>query len=149
MAPAKKNTKPAVTHKVYNALHAVKRHVRNLSSRTPSSESGMAPSLSKRGISTAAYFVPEAIKLFPWIAKILEAYMTSAEDSDDRSTAITIGQKSILRHALSHASSFVFIVLHIFFPNAPYEQVTEDQCQKLYSSFLDRIIPPLSKPNLF
>jgi hypothetical protein len=96
----------------------------------------------------AAHFVPEVIKLFPWTAEILEAYLTAPEDSDDPASAITIGQKSILRHALSHPSSFVFIILYILFPNAPYEQVAENDCQKLYQSFLDCVFLPPSNSNL-
>ena len=73
------------------------------------------------------------------MSEILEKYLTSAEDSDNRLAATTTGQKSILRHALSDGSSFVFIVLYIFWPNAPYEQVRENHCHRLYSSFLASI----------
>jgi hypothetical protein len=145
-----KKTAPLPPHKVYNELHGVKRYVKDLSSLESAPESGTVPSLSKRGISTAEHFVPEVIKLFPWMAEILEKYLTSAEDSHDRSAAITTGQKSILRHALSHASSFVFIVLYIFFPDAPYEDVTENHCQRLYASFLNSVThrPSTSNPSL-
>jgi hypothetical protein len=42
-------------------------------------------------------------------------------------------------HALSHPSSFVHQVLFIIIPNAPYSFFTLQQCQNMYSWFLEDI----------
>jgi hypothetical protein len=82
----------------------------------------------------------------PWIAAALKFFF---ETPTVFTTTAIASQKTLLRHALSHPSSFVYIILHMFFPEAPYKKFTPRHCVTIYGWFSEKMTcTPTSVPHL-
>ena len=85
--------------------------------------------VSKKAQKSGLFFVKEIPCHFSKIIDCLDRFLNSSNN------AVPADQKALVRHALLHYRLFVFIVLHIFFPAAPYHRLNDEQCSGLYGRF--------------
>jgi hypothetical protein len=128
-AKRRKISKPAAKRKkVYDSLHYAVASI-HLASKPH------ARPLSKAATKSTKVFLDEIPTHMPWIAATLNAFFDTLTKFTTKAIA---SQKTLLRHTLSHPSSFVYIILHMFFPNAPFEAFIPRHCTTIYRWFSEQ-----------